>query len=584
MSLLRRTVPMLALVGMSVGSLAAQIPINRGRSGPANAAAPRLLVATPYTERGSDSATAVTIGAALRTRFGRVVGNTFFVIPRDQMNRALGEFAYPADAILNRENAYRLTTAMQARTMLFTDLLREQGRYRARARLSTGADDPGNTIVVVQAPGQSLQDFGEAVANAFQPVVLAQNDAKACMDQMQSDPRKAGESAAKALRAYPAHGLAHYCLAQMAKARGAADPAYATELDLTIHGDSLSLKALGELADVYNTRGDTSNVILKYQQMIEAAPTNRALIEQASKVFRSFGRPDAAERVADRGIALDSLDTPMWDLRSSACLYQNKYTCSVQSLEQIIAIDSARAADSNFVFRVAITAGALFAAGDTTTWKDSTALKASFLKWSQEGVRRWPTNKNLLGQLLNAYSVNGMTDQVLATTDQVVALDSTDVTPVLPAIEILIGLKRWADVAKYGAVVQGHGDDQQKLAIAANFTNSARALLTQQPTDPEAAYNLLHVAIPSAGTDARIAPSANFLMGYAGLLTVNKYDAQAEQLKSCDLARRMDAMLDEARAGFTTGESVNPSVVPQQLNNIAQYKQRTQTMIRAYCR
>ncbi|HWA41236.1 MAG TPA: hypothetical protein VG712_06460, partial [Gemmatimonadales bacterium] len=190
MSLLRRTVPMLALVGVSVGSLDAQIPM-RGRTGPANAAAPRMLVATPYTERASDSATAVAIGAALRSRFERVVGNTFFVIPRDQMNRALGEFAYPADAILNRENAYRLTTAMQARTMLFTDLLREQGRYRARARLSTGADDPGNTIVVLQAPGQSLQQFGEAVANAFTAAVRAQNDAKACMDQLTSDPRKA---------------------------------------------------------------------------------------------------------------------------------------------------------------------------------------------------------------------------------------------------------------------------------------------------------------------------------------------------------------------------------------------------------
>lgn len=584
MSLLRRTVPMLALVGVSVGSLAAQIPINRGRSGPANANAPRMLVATPYTERAGDSASAVAIGNALRTKFERVVGSTFQVITRTQMNSALAEFSYPADALLNRESAYRLTTAMQARTMLFTELGRAEGRFRARARLSTGADDPGNTITVVQLPGQSLQQFGEAVGNAFTAVVRAHNDAKACMDQMQSDPRKAAEAAAKALRAYPTHGLAHYCLAQLAKARGASDPAYITELDATVRGDSLSLKAMAEMVDVYNARNDTANVILKYTQMIEAAPTNRALIEQASKVFRSFGRPGKAEDVADRGIALDSLDIAMWDLRSSACLYQSKYTCSVQSLEQMMVIDTLRASDSMFVFRVAITAGALFSAADTSVTKDSTALKASYLKWAQAGVAKWPANKNLLGQLLTAYSVNGMNDQVLATTDQVIALDSSDVTPALSAIEILLGLKRWADVAKYGAVVQAHGDDQQKLAIAANFTNAARTLLTVQPVDPEAAYNLLHIAVPSAGTDARISPSANFLMGYAAFLTVSKLDPQAETTKSCDLARQMDAMLDESRAGFTAGQSVNPAAVPPQLNNITQYKQRTQTMIRAYCR
>ena len=582
MSLLRRTVPMLALISVSVGSLAAQIPISRPR-GPANAAAPRMLVATPFTERAADSASAVTIGNALRSKFERVAGTTFFVIPRDQMNRALGEFAYPNDALLNRENAYRLTTAMQARTMLFTELGRAEGRFRARARLSTGADDPGNAITVLQLPGQSLPQFGEAIANAFTAVVRAQNDAKACMDRIQTDPRKAAESAAKALRTYPAHGLAHYCLAQLARARGAADPAYATELDLTVRGDSLSLKAMGEMVDLYNARGDTANVILKYTQMIEAAPTNRALIEQASKVFRSYGQPGKAQDVADRGIALDSLDIAMWDLRSSACLFQSKFTCSVQSLEQMMAIDTLRAADSTFVFRVALTAGAAFQ-GDSATWRDSTVLKASYLKWSQAGVAKWPANKNLLGQLLAAYSVNGMNDQVLATTDQVIALDSTDVTPALSAIEILLGLKRWADVAKYGAVVQAHGDDQQKVAIAANFTNASRTLLTQQPTDPESAYNLLHIAVPSAGTDQRIAPLANFLMGFAALQTAGKYDPQAEQLKSCDLARRMDAMLDEARTGFTVGTSVNPSTAATQLRNVDTYKQRTQTMVRAYCR
>lgn len=584
MSLLRRTVPMLALVGVSVGSLAAQIPIARGGRGPANANAPRMLVATPFTERAADSASAVAIGNALRTKVERIVGANFLVITRAQMNSALETFSYPADAILNRESAYRLTTSMQARTMLFTELGRSEGRFRARARLSTGADDPGNTITVVQLPGQSLQQFGEAVGTAFTAVVRGQNDAKACMDQMLTDARKANESAAKALRAYPAHGLAHYCLAQLAKARSATDPAYETELDLTVRGDSLSLKAMAELVDVFNARGDTANVILKYTQMIEAAPTNRGLIEQASKVFRSFGQPGKAQEVADRGIALDSLDIAMWDLRSSACLYQNKFSCSVQSLEQMMTIDTLRAADSMFVFRVAITSGAVFSAIDTAQSKDSTGLKASYLKWAQFGVNRWPNNKDLLGTLLDALAVNGMVDQLLAVTDRVIALDSTNVAPALKAVEIHLAAKRWPEAAKYGAVVQEHGDDQQKLAIAVNFTNTARTLLTVQPTDPEAAYNLLHIAIPSAGTDTRIAPSANFLMGYAAFLTVSKLDPQAETAKSCDLARRMDAMLDEARAGFTAGQSINPSVVPGQLDKITQYKQRTQTMVRAYCR
>ncbi|MBW8772299.1 MAG: hypothetical protein JF590_03250, partial [Gemmatimonadetes bacterium] len=554
MSLLRRTVPMLALIGVSVGSLAAQIPINRGR--PAGAAtAPRMLVATPYTDRAADSAAAVTIGAALRIKFDRQVGTTFFVIPRDQMNRALAEFSYPADAILNRESAYRLATSMQSRTLLFTELNREGGQsgpFRARARFSTGADDPGNTITIRQAAGQSLQQFGEAIASAFNQVVRAQNDAKACMDQMATNPAKAAESAAKAIRTFPSHGLAHYCLAELAKGRGAADPQYVPELDLTVRGDSLSLKALGELATLFNDRSDTANVILKWQQIIEAAPTNRTLIEAASKVFRNYGRPDAAQQVADRGIALDSLDVAMWDLRSSACLFQSKYSCSVSSLEQIVTIDSTKA-DSNFIFRVIVTAGALFQ-GDSTTWADSTALKATFLKWAQLGAAKFPTNKNIIGQLPSALVVNGQSDQIPAIIDRIWALDSSDVSVLLPGVDATLKGKRWADAARYGALVSAKGDDQQKLAIAVNFTNTARGLLTVAPTDPEGAYTLLHVAAP-ASTDPRIVPSANLLLGYAALQTAGKYDTQAEQGKSCDIARRMDALLDESNAGFTIGKT-----------------------------
>jgi hypothetical protein len=589
MSLLRRTFPTLALVLAGSVAIQAQIPIRS--NGAVQANAPRLMVATPYTDRAADSATAVTIGNAMRTRFTRVAGTTFNVLTREQMNKALGEFSYPADAILNRESARRLSAALQSRTMLFAEVGRESGRLKVRARLAGLSEDAGNTITVFQGQGQSLQQFGEAVANAFQQAAKGQADAKACVDQTNVDVRKADEAAKKAIRAFPAHGLAHACLAGLAKkrviaaGRGASstdsalaiarDTAYAAELEAAVRGDSLSLNILAQLADIARVKEDTAVLVLRYQQMIEADPANLALIEQASKVFRSMGRPDAAEQVADRGIALDSLNTTMWELRSSACVFQQKYTCAVASLEQVMTIDSAKA-DSNFVFRTTVTAGMAAA--------DSADLKAKFLFWAQAGTKRWPTNKNLVGQLLTAYSLSGMNDSVLVVTDRVLAMDSTDVTPALAAIEILLGQKKWVEAAKYGAVVLGHGDDQQKLAVAVNFTNTSRTLLSVQPYDAEGAYNLQHVAVPAAGTDPRIMPLANFLLGFGALQTVVKYDGQAEASKSCELARKIDGWLDESRTGFTTGRSVNPATADAQLKNVDTFKTRAGTMIRAYCR
>src|SRR5262245_38751326 len=136
MSLLRRTVPMLALVGLSVGSLDAQIPLPRGGATTVNSNAPRVLVATPYSDRSADSATAVAIGVAMRNKFQRVVGSTYNVLTREQMNRALAEFAFPADAILNVESARRLATSMQSRTLLFAEVQHEGGHLKVRARFA----------------------------------------------------------------------------------------------------------------------------------------------------------------------------------------------------------------------------------------------------------------------------------------------------------------------------------------------------------------------------------------------------------------------------------------------------------------
>src|SRR6478609_11285039 len=161
MSLFNTTVPTLMMLLASAGSLDAQIALPRGGATQSNA--PRLMVATPYTDRAADSASAVAIGNAMRTRFERVVGSSYSVLKREQMNKALGEFSYPADAVLTRESARRLSMALQARVMLFAEVGKEGGRLKVRARLAGLSDDAGTTITVFQAQGQSLQQFGEAV-------------------------------------------------------------------------------------------------------------------------------------------------------------------------------------------------------------------------------------------------------------------------------------------------------------------------------------------------------------------------------------------------------------------------------------
>ena len=68
--------------------------------------------------------------------------------------------------------------------------------------------------------------------------------------------------------------------------------------------------------------------------------------------------PAAAEEVADEGLQLDSANADLWELKSSACLFQNrpeKNRCAVEALERVYALDSVRV-DSSFFTRLTFAA------------------------------------------------------------------------------------------------------------------------------------------------------------------------------------------------------------------------------------
>src|SRR5882672_4817202 len=99
MRLLRLTLPAAAGAMVVTSLLSAQIPVRRSSPDQQVSAAPRLLVANPFTFSPQDSTAAVKVGTAMRLRMEKVVGSNYFVIPREKINEALSQFGIPADAI-----------------------------------------------------------------------------------------------------------------------------------------------------------------------------------------------------------------------------------------------------------------------------------------------------------------------------------------------------------------------------------------------------------------------------------------------------------------------------------------------------
>src|SRR5262245_18369662 len=484
-----RVVTLGALSGALTVPLAAQgIPRNAQRS--TVNVAPRFMVANPFAFAPGDSAPAVAIGSGVREEMKDVVGRDFQVIEKQQMNDALTQYGYPKDAILSPELATTLAKNIQARYIVTSTMAEGQGGgYTVTARINGVNDDAGNVVTVAQQPGENPQAFGKRVSEALEPMVETADEAKACIDPRTTMPYKAAESAQKAIKVVPDHGLAHYCLALLAQDKKAPRGEIVKHLQASAKGDPLSLPVWTALAAQYQQANDTANTLVAFKQMLRVAPTNQKLREELFKYFLQSGHPETALEVADEGLKIDPYNADLYDLKSNACLFLSNFKCAVDALETMYATDSTKA-DTLFFTKISAAA----AEGEQPD-------TARLLKWSQIGVRKYPENPTLLGYLNKAYAMTGPVDSVVSVTNRIIAKDSTAVVPALAAAKALIEAPATGapptttDTSKGAAPVATHrtkeavpflqyaiqhGDPQQKEQAAALLYTGAAPLL-QQP-------------------------------------------------------------------------------------------------------
>jgi len=549
----------------------AQIPSSARRLGQSGATAPKLLVATPHAFTSSDSLAAVQAGNAMRLRMEKVVGTTYQVVPVKQMNEALRQYGYPDDAILPPAVARRFALELQARALVSSTLSKAGGgSYVLTARLAGVNDDAGNVIAVTQDPGQTLEALGQKAADKFAAAVKSAESAKACVDQRATKPDKAVEAANKAIATLPNHGLAEYCLAQIAQDRKAPPAEILTHLQNAVKGDPQSLPAWTALATQHETRGDSAKVIEAFQQMLLAAPTNQALRETAFKLFLQYGHPDAAVDVAEEGLKLDPTNADLWDLLSNAHATIGNFPKAIDALEQVYENDPSKA-DSTYYLKITV-----FAAAQPDTVR--------LLKWARLGVDKYPENVTLLGQLVTAYSLAGPSDSLVATTTRLIAVDTTAVTPALAAAKTLAEQKKVTQALPFTDFAVRYGDADAKENAAAILTNGAVPMLQQPGQDLPGAAETLRRAVAAANPSGRVAPSANYLLGLATFFQVPPIDKQAEATKSCDLARQEDTLLKEAEAALRLGRATRPDEADKNLGFIQQFKPRVASMLSAYCK
>lgn len=574
---MRLTVAAVALGLLTVGttgSAAAQLRASRPQTQPKNL--PRLLIANPHTFNAADSAAAVRVGSGMRDKMEGIADKWYTIIQRNQMNDALQQYGYPIDAVLPPLVARQLGSQLQARAFVLGTVTRgEGGRLTVDARVLSGNDQTGHQIVMTQTPGQSPEDLGNQIANALKGAFNALPDAKTCEEHLNATPpdfRKAAEAANKALKSQPNHGPAELCLGLIAVREKKTPDEILVHFKNATEGDGQSLEAWGGLLGQYQAKHDTANVVETYRQLILIAPNNQKVVEEAVRYFIAAGKPELGEEIASEAIGRDPSNPDMFNLRATACLVQSKWKCAIGAMEQVFAIDTAKADTFNLQKMIYVAS------------QDS-ADAVTFLRWAREGARKFP-DAIFLGELVKAYELNGPVDSVVVVTRRLVQIDKSDLTPVLRAVRALVKEKRYTDALELGQLIEREGQPSDKSNLGIILAQEGGLpILQTQPVDNVMAAELgrRSAALLEPGTSGH--QLASYVIGFGLLGQIAEKDALVVEGKSCDAVTVLETLVNDSKMALTAGQPIQPEVVSQRIEWLtSNYGPRIAQMKKAYCK
>jgi tetratricopeptide (TPR) repeat protein len=540
---------------------------------------PRFMVANPHSFAAADSAAAVRVGTGMREKMESIADKWYNVIQRNQMNDALVQYGYPPDAVLPPLVARQLASQLQARGLVTSTLTRGEGgaRVSIESRLTSISDQTGFILKMDQAPNQSFEDLGDKIAEGLKGAIAALQDAKECESTRATDAAKAAAAAQKALKQQPNFGLAEMCLANIALAKKApADEVIGHFVNAT-KGDRMSLEAWGGLLGQYQQKNDTAHIVSTYEALIQLAPNNQKVVEEAVRFFIIAGVPNRGEQIASDAIKQDPSNPGNYLLLARACLVQGatkpeKNKCAVGALEQMFALDTAASDTFNLQAMIYATSREPI---------DS----ARYLKWSQYAVAKFPKNATMLGELVKAYTVVGPLDSLVSITKRVVVADTADMSPVIRAMKALDKEKRYKESIEMIQFIDKYGSPTDKQNAGVILAQEiGLEMLKAQPADYPAVVEIGKRAAGLVPQQGRAAQLANYIIGIGMLAQISDKDKAAVEAKSCDGVNALEQWLNDTKAALTIGQPIQPQFVGEQLPKIEGYAPRIAQMKKAYCK
>jgi tetratricopeptide (TPR) repeat protein len=488
------------------------------------------------------------------------------VVPKADINNSLMSSGYSTTESLAPGDAKALATLVRAPQYLEGTVTKTPTGVKIDSRLIISRDLTRGQVLPT-AQGARLDDAAGQVARSIKDARRQLSGEEQCHNNVSQGKYKEGVAAARAAMAsYPNANIAAVCLAEGYAGLKMDDSVIAVTERIRAN-DPRNIRALRMLAELYQAKSDPKGLDV-LSQLAAADPTNIKLIQDVVNEYARTGQAQRAIPLVRDLLQNNPGDPGLLNLAWLVFLNAKEYQGAIDVGTEMVRVDTA-AATADYYTRLAAAYTAL-----------NQPQKAS--EAAARGAARFPNDPNLSLIGANTLYKSGQLLQALDASKKAVAANPKNPQGYYLLATVQGALNQYDDVANTLNQAKLNGADatalsQIALQVGSNAYKAGQG--SKDRADFQRAIKFLQLS-----DQLQTSADAKFLLGASAFSLGQSATIDANDKKSCELARMARDAFNIASINLPAGGQKYPNEAAQLLTAIPQFTPAVDNEIKRFCK
>jgi len=519
------------------------------------------------TLQSSDKDLGVQAAEAIRNQLQKQTNvRDLVVVPKADINNSLASSGYSTTEALAPSDAKALATLVRAPQYLEGTVTKTPTGYKIDSRLIISRDlTRGQALPTGQ--GSKLDDAANQVARAIKDARRQLPGEETCHNNVAQGKYQEGIAAARAAMAnYPNANIAAVCLAEGYAGLKMDDSVIAVTERIRA-SDPRNIKALRMLAELYQAKNDPRGLDV-LSQLAAADPTNIKLIQDVVNEYARTGQAQRAIPLVRDLLQNNPGDPQLLNLAWLVFLNAKDYQGAIDIGNEMVRVDTA-AATADYYSRLAGAYTAL-----NLPQKASEAVA--------KGAAKFPNDPNLALFKAQALYKEGQLPLALDAAKKAVAANPKNANGYFLLATIQGASTQYDDVINTLNQAKANGADATALSQIA-LQQGSNAYKAGQGSKNRADFQRA-IKFLQLSDQLQSSADAKFLLGASAFSLGQSATIDANERRSCDLAKMARDAFNIASINLPAGGQKYPNEAAQLLTAIPQFTPAVDNEIKRFCK